>query len=123
MGYYRTIAAKDAELLEARKELEASRRELAASKEELVASKNELEEENEKYAELMYESVDIGCKAMLKVRADLFREYREGKAVDWDVDRAIKEYEDAQSEEESDNETSAPSPSSPAIPSSPIPPS
>lgn len=59
--------------MEAKEELEASKR-------ELTTSKRELDKEKERYGELMDESVEIGCWAMLMVRADLFREYREGKA-------------------------------------------
>lgn len=73
----------------------------------------------------MDEAVGIAGKAMLRVRADLFRKYREGKAKGWDIDHTIQEYEAAQSEEESNAETSAPAPgpSSPAETSSATPPS
>lgn len=78
-----------------------------------------MEKEKEKYAELMDESIEIGTRVMLRVRADLYREYREGKVTGWDVDHAIKEYEAALSEEDSDDENSAPGPSSLAKHSSP----
>lgn len=59
----------------------------------------------------MEKSIEVGYKAMLKARADLYCEYHDGKASGWDVDRAIKKYEEAASEDESDDESFVASPS------------
>lgn len=50
------------------------------AREELAVAKKELDAKKVRYAELMEESVEVATKVMLKVRAGLYREYREGKA-------------------------------------------
>lgn len=100
-GYELTLAAKDVELV-------AAKEELTVAKKELAVANNELGVEKVRYAELMEESVGrVGIKAMCKVRADLYREYHEGNASAWDLARAIWEYEEAISWDESDDESSA----------------
>lgn len=41
---------------------------------------------------------------MLKVRADLFLEFHDGKAGGWDVEKAIKEYEEVTNDNKSNDE-------------------
>lgn len=85
LGYDRTHSAEDVELV--------------AAKEELGVAKKELEKEKVRFAELMEESIEVGSKALLKVRVDLYREYRNDKAPGWDVERVIREYEEVTSED------------------------
>lgn len=70
----------------------------------MEAKEKELEEQKAKYAELYEESMGVVKKAMLKVRAELFREHQEGRSSPWDIAKAVADYEAVASDDESSEE-------------------
>lgn len=80
------------------------------------AMEKRLHDQHEQYAELYDESMCVVSKAMLKVRANLFRKFQEGKAELWEVSKSTREYKDAASEDEAPND----SPEAPAKELSPV---
>lgn len=110
-GYELTLAAKDVELVATKEELVVTKKELAVASDELGGGEGEVCRNHEG----IHRGWHQGHK--LKVRADLYHEYRDGKASAWDVDKAIQEYKEAASESSSANLLAPGEPSAPSSPS------
>lgn len=70
------------------------------SKLKLEAIEKDMEDQWAQYAELYEKSMHVVSKAMLKVQADLFREFRGRKSDSGDIEKDVKEYENIRSEDE-----------------------
>ncbi|KAL5820671.1 hypothetical protein ACOSQ3_022553 [Xanthoceras sorbifolium] len=81
--------------------------ELGRLKDDFDEKERELKAKEREYDEL-FERVDsVACDAVLQTRAELMKEFKEGKAATWDPDAKIQAWENVRQAEATGHETSS----------------
>ncbi|KAL5746773.1 hypothetical protein ACOSQ2_024070 [Xanthoceras sorbifolium] len=81
--------------------------ELARLRDDFEENERELKAKEREYDELFERIDSIACDAVLQTRAELMKEFKEGKAATWDPDAEIQAWEDVRQAEAAGHETSS----------------